>query len=205
MGGEAGRAAGDRSRSRAESSVAAPDRRSLIAAALAAAGAWAGGPVMAAEPRSMRPQPGDRFVFAQGDRAGSPVVPADVAPGAAPVIAWPVDPATQTVRDGSRLNQVLLVHLDPAGLDEATASRSADGIVAYSATCTHALCPVTGWNAEGQIFHCPCHQSDYDPRRDGKVVAGPAPRALPALAVKIDRDALVAAGTFSRRVGAGAS
>ena len=191
MGGESGRAP--------------PDRRGVIAGALAAAGAWAGRPVMAAEPRTLRPQPGDRFIFAQGDRAGSPIAPMDVAAGAAPVIAWPVDPATQTVRDGSRLNQVLLVRLDPASLDEATAPHAAEGIVAYSATCTHALCPVTGWNTEAQIFHCPCHQSDYDPRQDGKVVAGPAPRALPALAVKIEGNALVAAGTFSRRVGAGAS
>jgi rieske iron-sulfur protein len=204
MGGEAGRAARSRDRSPGEPSAAAPDRRSVIAA-LAAAGVCAGSPVMAAEPRSMRPQPGDRFVFAQGDRAGAPIAPADVAHGAAPVVAWPVDPATRTVRDGSRLNQVLLVRLDPADLDEATTPRAADGIVAYSATCTHALCPVGGWNAEAQVLHCPCHQSEFDPRREGKVVAGPAPRALPALAVKIEGDALMAAGTFSRRVGASAS
>ena len=43
-----------------------------------------------------------------------------------------MDPATGVARDGSRLNQVILIRLDPATLDADTAARAADGIVAYS-------------------------------------------------------------------------
>jgi len=185
-----------------------PDRRTLLqAVAATGVGLVVSRSALAVEapPKSMRPQPGDRFVFVMGDRAGSPVALADLAQGHAPVLAWPLDPRTSTVRDGSRLNQVLLIRLDQGNLDEVTAPRAADGIVAYSATCTHALCPVTGWNDEKQVFHCQCHQSEFDPLRDGKVVSGPAPRSLPALPVKIEDDALMAAGTFVRKVGLGSS
>ena len=47
-----------------------------------------------------------------------------------------MDPAAHTVRNGSRLNQVLLVWFDPASLDEETRPHTAEGIVAYSAICS---------------------------------------------------------------------
>lgn len=49
-----------------------------------------------------------------------------------------------------------------------------DGIYAVSAVCTHLGCIVyqTDWG-----FQCPCHGSRYD--KDGMVIRGPAPRALP--------------------------
>ena len=133
------------------------------------------------------------------------ITPADVPAGGPPIIAWPMDPASKTVRDGSRLNQVLLLRLDPASLDESTKPHAADGIVAYSAICTHQQCPVSGWNAEKRILHCPCHQSEFDPQHDGQKVAGPAPRPLPALPVKIADGTLMAAGTFLSRVGPGSA
>ena len=34
-------------------------------------------------------------------------------------MTWPMDPAEKVVRDGSRLNKVLLVRLDPAILESA--------------------------------------------------------------------------------------
>src|SRR5262249_4092675 len=55
-----------------------------------------------------------------------------------PVIAWPMEPTTKLIRNGSRLNKVLLVRLDPATLAGATRERAADGVVAYSAICPHA-------------------------------------------------------------------
>jgi Rieske Fe-S protein len=149
-----------------------------------------------------RPQAGDRFVFAEPGHEGAEIMPADLAVGAPQVQAWPMDPASKTVRSGSRLNRVLLVRLDAASLDEDTRPHAAEGIVAYSAVCTHQQCFVSAWNAEQQILHCPCHQSDYDPRRNAKVVAGPAPRALPALPLKFVDGVLTAAGPFLGRVGA---
>jgi len=181
-----------------------PRRRAVLIAGLAAAGlphAAAEAAGAAKSPKNMRPQEGDRFVHVAGDRARREVRYDDVPLGGPQVLAWPVEPRTETVRDGSRLNQVLLVRLDPADLDEETRTRAADGVVAYAATCSHAQCPVTGWNAEAKVFHCSCHQSEYDPRRAAKVVGGPSPRALPALPLRQEDGALVAAGTFTGRVG----
>jgi rieske iron-sulfur protein len=151
-------------------------------------------------PKALRPQAGDLFVHVSGDRTGEVIAPADLA-DKPPVLAWPMEPASRTIRDGSRLNQVLLVRLDPATLDDATRQRAADGVVGYSASCTHALCPVTGWKAEGQILKCHCHNSEFDPSLGAKVVFGPAPRPLPSLPLKVADGQLMAAGSFIGRVG----
>jgi rieske iron-sulfur protein len=159
---------------------------------------------LAADPRMTRPQPGDRFVFAHGEKARKVISDTDLTPGGPPVLAWPMDPASKTIRDGSRLNQVLILRLDAAEFDERTRERAtADGIVAYSASCTHALCPVTGWKPDKQIVHCPCHNSEFDPRVSAKVVFGPAPRPLPALPLKAGEGGPVVAAPFTGRVGAG--
>lgn len=184
-----------------------PQRRAMLAGALASGVALSlPPPAVAADPRMTRPQTGDVFVFATGEKARTVISEADLPRGGPPVMAWPMDPETKTIRDGSRLNQVLIVRLDGAALDETTRNRAGDGeIVAYSASCTHALCPVTGWRADRRIVHCPCHNSEYDPSQGAKVVFGPAPRPLPALPLKVVDAAPVAAGTFTGKVGASAS
>jgi Rieske Fe-S protein len=153
-----------------------------------------------------RPQAGDVLVFSEGEREGAIVGAADVKSGNEPILAWPMDPQSKLVRDGSRLNQVLLIALDSAELDHDTAPRAVEGIVAYSAICTHAGCPVTGW-VEGQeqrtyVLKCFCHNSEFDPRRQASVVFGPAPRHLAALPITIANGALVVAGSFVGKVGA---
>jgi len=132
-----------------------------------------------------RPAAGDVLVFATGERSGKPIELADLEAGGPQVLAWAVETNSGVVRNGSRLNQILLVRVDPAALDEATASRSADGILAYSAVCTHAQCPVSEWRRETGVLHCPCHGSEFDPKQGGKVVGGPAPRPLAALPLKV--------------------
>ena len=67
-------------------------------------------------------------------------------------------------------NPAVLVHL-----------QSGD-FVAYSAVCTHQGCTVAYKN--GQLA-CPCHGSVYDPANGAQVVAGPAPRPLPEIPVRI--------------------
>ena len=150
-----------------------------------------------------RPQAGDRFVFAQGEHEGTAIKASDLPLGGPPALAWPKDPKTGVVRDGSRLNQVLLLRLEPGSVGDETRASAADGIVAYSAICTHAQCPVNGWvEEEGKwVLKCFCHNSEYDPRQNAQVVFGPAPRRLPALPIKVEDGEVVARGTFLGRVG----
>jgi Rieske Fe-S protein len=117
------------------------------------------------------------------------------------IMAWPIDPASGVVRSGSRLNEILVLKLDPGSLDDNTRQYSAEGIVAYSAICKHAQCPVTGWDKEKQLLHCFCHATDYDPRKSAAVLSGPAPRPLPILPVKIVDGALTVAAPLRGKVG----
>lgn len=150
-----------------------------------------------------RPQPDDRFVFFEGDHQGQVVTPPALKRGADPVLAWPMDPKSKVVRSGSRLNQVLLLAFDAESLDADTRALSANGIVAYSAICTHAGCTVTGWVRDqgAQVLKCPCHNSEYDPRRGATVVFGPAPHHLAKLPLRVADGALVVAKTFVGKVG----
>jgi Rieske Fe-S protein len=147
-----------------------------------------------------RPREGDVLV-AIGAAAPKPLTPADLPLDARQTMAWPMDPASNTVRSGTRLNRILLLRLDPKGLDPATSARAVDGVVAYSAICPHAGCDVTNWHAEEQRLECPCHYSEYDPNAGAKVVKGPSPRALPALPLKSVDGRLVVARPFIGRVG----
>jgi rieske iron-sulfur protein len=154
------------------------------------------------DPKKMRPQVGDLFVFSFGDRQGQIVTPQDVPAGGPPVIAYSMDPGTRAVRDGSRLNRVLLVRLAPADFTEPTRAATADGVVGYSAVCTHTGCDIVGWKSETKELLCPCHASAFDPRDRARVVGGPAPRALPLLPLRLVDGKLTVAGPFSGRVGA---
>ncbi len=129
------------------------------------------------------------------------IAASDVRIGDRPIVAWAMDPVARLPRDGSRLNQILLLRLDPAALGEVTKTHAADGLVAYSAICTHAQCTVAGWVGDRQVLHCPCHQSEYDPRNDAKVVAGPAPRPLAALPLRINDGRPEVAASFIGKVG----
>jgi Rieske Fe-S protein len=150
-----------------------------------------------AEPADERPKEGDVLVAA-GAAAPDGLSPKDIA---GPVIVWPMDPAARIIRNGSRLNKVLLVRLDPATLVGATRERAADGVVAYSAICPHAGCEVDGWIDEQKILECPCHNSKYNPREGAAIVEGPTTRGLAALPLKILDDKLVVARPFIGRLG----
>ena len=66
-------------------------------------------------------------------------------------------------------------------------------IVAYSVLCQHMGCPV-GYRPAERDFLCGCHQSRYDPAREGVVVQGVAQRPLPRIALEIDGEDIVAVG-----------
>jgi Rieske Fe-S protein len=58
---------------------------------------------------------------------------------------------------------------------------------AFSAVCTHMGC-IVNQISSGRI-DCPCHGSEYS-ISDGAVLAGPAPRPLPAKQIKITGDSI---------------
>lgn len=181
-------------------------RRTLL---LGAAVGFVARPVLAAalaqDPRSQRPQAGDRLVYVEGERKGASVAPEDLPAGGPQVLAWPMAPDTNSgngvVRDGSRGNQILLLRLDPSTLDADTRPRSADGVIAYAALCSHAGCIVKIWDERDALLQCPCHNSHYDPRKAAAVVSGPAPRRLAALPLAVRDGVLTVAAPFIGAVG----
>ena len=149
---------------------------------------------------SSRPRVGDLVVKA-GDVTRTPLTPGDIPAGAAQTMAWAMDPSDRTVRSGSRLNQVILLRLDPDALSADTRARAADGVVAYTSICTHTGCDVDDWQPNERLLGCQCHSSVFDPKDGAKVVDGPAPRALPALPLKIVDGNLAVAQPFTAPVG----
>ncbi|HYM13837.1 MAG TPA: ubiquinol-cytochrome c reductase iron-sulfur subunit [Bryobacterales bacterium] len=63
--------------------------------------------------------------------------------------------------------------------------RSPQGLLALSAVCTHLGC-ITQWKPEANLIACPCHGSKF--KEDGTKIEGPAPRALPHLALTLTAD-----------------
>jgi Rieske Fe-S protein len=159
-------------------------------------------PLVAAQddPASVRPKEGDLLIRA-GDATKTPLTPDDIPLRGRQTMAWAVEPVEKIVRNGSRLNQVLLLRLDADTLSAETRSRAAGGVVAYTAICTHNGCDVGEWLDAEQQLSCACHDSIFDPRDGAKVIDGPAPRALPALPLKVVDGKLVVARPFTTRVG----
>lgn len=154
------------------------------------------------DPESLTPpQENDVLVHAFGDDAGNVITVDELAVNTKQIFAWAMDPASGVIRNGSRLNQVVLVRVDPGSMTEQTAARSIEGLVAYSGVCSHTGCDVTDWNAEFNRFQCPCHESQYDPADAARVVGGPAPWQLAALPLKDIDGHVGVAGEFEGRVG----
>ena len=52
----------------------------------------------------------------------------------------------------------------------------------FSASCTHLGCMVS-WQKDRKVFHCPCHQGEFDP--NGKAIAGPPKLPLTEFETKV--------------------
>ena len=84
-----------------------------------------------------------------------------------------------------------------------------DGILAYSKICPHAGCAISLYRyptyqptSAGPALTCPCHYSTFSPGEGGRLIFGPAGRALPQLPLMIDPQGyLRAAGPFHEDVG----
>ena len=66
--------------------------------------------------------------------------------------------------------------------------RLPDRIAALGVTCTHLGC-LTDWVENERKFRCPCHGSVF--LQDGTNVAGPAPRALDRLEIRVEDGTIV--------------
>jgi ubiquinol-cytochrome c reductase iron-sulfur subunit len=84
------------------------------------------------------------------------------------------------------------------------------GILAYSKICPHAACAVSLYryptyeptSGAEPAFTCPCHYSTFLPGEGGRLIFGPAGRALPQLPVMIDSDGYLRAnGGFDEDAG----
>jgi ubiquinol-cytochrome c reductase iron-sulfur subunit len=138
-------------------------------------------------------------------------------PGARLVTTEGVLIAAESIRPGSLLtafpegrtrdavsSQTLVVGMEPGRAGENRIATAEADIVAYSKLCTHMACPVGLYQEQQGTVVCPCHQAVFDLRQAGRVVRGPAGRALPMLPLDVD-DAgnLIALGDFTDAVGTG--
>ena len=139
---------------------------------------------------AVRPKPGDLLVR-EGDDAKTPLTPADIVADAKPLLAWAMDPTEKIVRSASRFNKLVVVRVGSGD----------DAIFANTVICTHDGCDVTEWIGDEHMLSCPCHYSKFDPKDGGRVVSGPAPRALPSLPLTVADGRLVVARPFTSRVG----
>lgn len=146
-------------------------------------------------------KPGDILVYAQGGGEPKPILPEELKPGDPFVLAYPMDPKTKVVKSGEAKNTVLVVRYNPGELSPEVAQNGVEGIVAYSAVCTHLGCIVSQWVADKKAGLCPCHGGIYDFAHGARVIAGPPPRPVPQLPLKVEEGVLVAAGEFLGEVG----
>jgi Rieske Fe-S protein len=121
-----------------------------------------------------------------------------LAAGAAPIIAGREQRRTGD-RAGFRqvgylfqvpVGQGELFEQPASGLPAILVRLAKDQLVAYEAICTHAKC-VVSFDPDRRLIICPCHGAEFDPSRNAAVVAGPAPRPLPPIKVRVDRDGTV--------------
>ena len=111
------------------------------------------------------------FVVARNSGAAETAAPGTAAnaygdSGGAAVLAAVADIGNGIVAKGVVLTR------DPAGM-----------VHGVSAVCTHEGCTVS--KPDRGVVHCPCHGSEFD-AATGKVLRGPAARALPAVPVRVE-------------------
>ena len=122
------------------------------------------------------PRPGTR-------RSGSRSSPGSQRPSSAPGGSEPAGtPITRL--DSVPVGGAVPFH-DPSQGPAMLCRLGTDQVAAYSRVCTHAGCLV-GYDQQSGVLFCPCHGAEFDPRRGGEVIGGPAPVPLPAIPVTID-------------------
>ncbi len=105
---------------------------------------------------------------------------------------------------------VVKLRADQIHLPDARKPWAPDGILAYSKICPHAGCAISLYryptfgptSMATPAFTCPCHYSTFAPGEGGRLLFGPAGRALPQLPLMIDSQGyLRAADDFHEDIG----
>ena len=179
-------------------------RRALLRSGcgLIAVSAFGGGGQMPKKLDPDAPVKGDTFVFGDGPNKGNDVYLKDISVAGHPVAAQAMDPATGKLRE-SEHSSVLFLRVAPESVPEDVKEEAAQGVMAYSAVCTHLGCVLTDWVEEKKLFQCPCHGATFSPMQGGKWAGdGPKSRTLPILPLAIAADGrVVVADVFSAAVG----
>jgi rieske iron-sulfur protein len=160
-------------------------------------------PGTAAADESDLPQKGDKLVLDAGPDDGKPVTVNGVTDKSGVVLAVPTD-ASGAKKTSSRYSKILLIRLKPEEIQDEFKQNTVDGIVAFSAICTHAGCTINAFNPTSRHLECFCHHSEFSPTDGGAVAHGPARKRLPMLPIaKSDDGALLVGGEFTGKPGIG--
>lgn len=148
------------------------------------------------------------------DVVGTPIRASDLEIGdlvnAEPAAIFEVDEDGEPLVEGVALQvakskgAVVLIRMDPQDNNPGPGREnwSVDGILCYSKICTHVGCPISLNERKTHHLLCPCHQSTFDLADSGRVIFGPAARALPQLPIEVDSEGyLVAQSDFTEPVG----
>jgi ubiquinol-cytochrome c reductase iron-sulfur subunit len=148
------------------------------------------------------------------DVVGTPIKVTDLEIGnlvnAEPAAIFEVDENGEHIIEGVELQvakskgAVILVRMEPDDITHGDGRENwaVDGVVCYSKICTHVGCPISLYERTTHHLLCPCHQSTFDLADSGRVVFGPAARALPQLPLAVDDEGyLVAQSDFTEPVG----
>ena len=166
------------------------ERRQLLGGA-AAVGLLSSFPFLAARAQEGSKSP-LQLVDADAEADFKPLRPTDLALGK-PLLVFPFDVKAGAPKNESRSNKLVVIRLPEDQMEAATKGRSAGGVLAYSALCTHQSCDVKTWLAKEKVLVCFCHASKFDLLDGAKVVDGPASRPLPSFSLKLDGEFLAIA------------
>ncbi len=147
------------------------------------------------------PAKGDHLVAADGDAKSPPLTVDSIKMGGDIVTAIAVT-AAGVAKSDSRFAKLILFKFDPKDIDDASKPMSVDGIMAFSAICTHQGCELNAWDPSTDILRCFCHGSEFKPEKGGQVAHGPAVKQLPMLPLtKGDGGKLMVADGFTAQPG----
>ncbi len=189
----------------AESGIA---RRPLVRNSMLLGLGLLGVPVVVAL-RDLGPLPGDalehtvwgrrKLIRLVQDVTGTPIKPEDLEIGqlvnGQPELFFE-DGANETydLQSEKAKAAIIIVRMQPDEIAAAADRKDwgVDGILCYSKICTHVGCPISLWEQQTHHLLCPCHQSTFDLADNGRVIFGPAARALPQLPITVDSEGYLA-------------